>query len=164
MAYNEWTCTIYSRKMLQSQQQDHLAGKAHSNRLKQISSARAPSNPSLQLATAEDSPAVVSTSTARTQKAKPKPAKTTHRSRTAKAKNRNAGDKAVGISSPQPPETDAHPNWGYIGFQQSTRTFAASYDVTGYGYDDYYSGKGDNFGLCDKDCGWCGHCMDNFDI
>lgn len=44
-ADNEWTCTACSRKMLKSQQQDHLAGKAHINRLKQMSSVGAPSNP-----------------------------------------------------------------------------------------------------------------------
>ena len=187
MAYNnEWTCTTCSRKMLQSQQQDHLAGKPHNNRLKQITpgGAKASSNSSssLQAATAGDpSPAAavppVSTSIARTQKAKPKLAKTTHQSQPAEAKkntkNRNARDKTIGIFSPssssiiQPPEpADAHPNWGFIGFQQSTThssVLPQSYDApTAYRYDDYYfAGKGDNFGACDKDCGWCGHCMDN---
>lgn len=192
MAYNnEWTCTTCSRKMLQSQQQDHLAGKPHSNRLKQISgaAARAPSNSSsLQpAATAEDPPAaVVSTSViARNSEGKGKTKNSqrqpTHQSpRTAEAKNktnRNATrDKTIGISfsssiQPPPLETDAHPNWGYIGFQQSILTsyvVPQSYDATtAYGYDDYYhysGGKGDNFGACDKDCGWCGHCMNNVDI
>ncbi|KAF2756248.1 hypothetical protein EJ05DRAFT_502711 [Pseudovirgaria hyperparasitica] len=31
-----------------------------------------------------------------------------------------------------------------------------------YGYD--HGSKGTEFGLCDKECGWCGHCMDNVDI
>ncbi|KAL6895417.1 hypothetical protein HDV57DRAFT_8729 [Trichoderma longibrachiatum] len=29
---------------------------------------------------------------------------------------------------------------------------------------DWDSDKGDNFGLCDKDCGWCGHCADGYDF
>ena len=165
--FNEWTCIICNRKMLPSQQQDHLAGKAHRLKCsKQIYDAKAPSNPSLQPATAEDSPAVVSTSTARTQKVKPKLAKP----RTTKAKNINTRDsKAVRISSPhlvepQLVETGAYPDWGFIGFQQSARTFAANFDAIGHGYDQYPSEEGDNFALCDKDCGWCGHCMDNVDV
>jgi hypothetical protein len=26
---------------------------------------------------------------------------------------------------------------------------------------DCYSDVGDDHSLCDKDCGWCGHCADN---
>jgi hypothetical protein len=26
---------------------------------------------------------------------------------------------------------------------------------------DRYSDVGDDHSLCDKDCGWCGHCADN---
>ncbi|KAB2576701.1 hypothetical protein DBV05_g4761 [Lasiodiplodia theobromae] len=33
----------------------------------------------------------------------------------------------------------------------------------GYGYG-YGFGGGYDWGLCDKDCGWCGHCMDGVDI
>ncbi|KAK0663230.1 hypothetical protein DIS24_g1369 [Lasiodiplodia hormozganensis] len=33
----------------------------------------------------------------------------------------------------------------------------------GYGYG-YGFGDGYDWGLCDKDCGWCGHCMDGVDI
>jgi hypothetical protein len=29
---------------------------------------------------------------------------------------------------------------------------------------DYYSDVGDNHSLCDKDCGWCGHCADYVDF
>lgn len=167
-SFSEWTCTICNRKMLPSQQQDHLAGKAHRAKCsKHISEAKAPSNPSLQPATAEDSSAIINISTTKTQKAKPKLAK----SRTTRAKNTNTRDnKAVRIPSPQSVapqlvETGAYPDWGFVGFQQSARTFAANYDATDYGFDNYhYSGKGHNFALCDKDCGWCGHCMDNVNV
>lgn len=90
------------------------------------------------------------------------------KSRITKAKNNtNTRDnKAVRISlfqlvEPQLVETGAYPDWGFVGFRQSARTVAVSYDATGYGYDEYCSEEGDNFALCDKDCGWCGYCMDN---
>ena len=159
---HKWTCTACSREMLKSQQQYHLAGKAHINRLKLTSSASAsaPSNPPLQPATAQkDSPRIVTTTTTRTQKAKPKTAKTTQRGhpRSAGSKDRKLRDRAAGTPSFRTNEPPAHPNWGFIGFGQSS--FA-----TNYAYDEYYSEKGDDFGICDKDCGWCGHCMDNIDI
>jgi hypothetical protein len=28
----------------------------------------------------------------------------------------------------------------------------------------YISDMGDNYSLCDKDCGWCGHCADYIDF
>jgi hypothetical protein len=39
-----------------------------------------------------------------------------------------------------------------------------SYRVWSDGTGRYHSDVGDNHALCDKDCGWCGHCMDNVDI
>ncbi len=156
MPDNEWTCTTCSRKMLKSQQQDHWAGKAHINRLKLISSAGGASEPPLQATTAKkDSPQAATTITARIQNPKPKPRKATQQGHpgSAGSKNRKLRRGPAVASSSQPPEPPAHPNWGFMGFGQSG--FAESYE-----YDEYFSGKGDSFGLCDKDCGWCGHCMD----
>jgi hypothetical protein len=31
-------------------------------------------------------------------------------------------------------------------------------------WDDHFSDIGDNHALCDKDCGWCGHCADYVDF
>lgn len=31
-------------------------------------------------------------------------------------------------------------------------------------YDDLYGGGALDYGICDKDCGWCGHCMDGIDV
>lgn len=168
MPDNEWTCTTCNRKMLKSQQQDHQTGKAHINRLKQISSAGAASEPPLQATAAKkDPPQAATTSTARNQYPKPKPRKATGRHTvrfptatqqghpgSAGSKNRKLRGGPAVASSSEPPE---HPNWGFLGFDQVG--FAASYE-----YDECYSGKGDDFGLCDKDCGWCGHCMDYADV
>ncbi len=185
MPDNEWTCTTCSRKMLKSQQQDHRAGKAHISRLKQISSAGAASGPPHQATTAKkDPPQTATTITARTQNSKPTPRKATveirlqksvkvsrHFGRTVRfstatqqghpgragSKNRKLRRGPAIASSSQSPEPPAHPSWGFTGFGQSGS--AASYE-----YNEYHSGKGDSFGLCDKDCGCCGHCMDYADI
>ncbi len=185
MPDNEWTCTTCSRKMLNSQQQDHRAGKAHISRLQQISSAGSASGPPHQATTAKkDPPQTATTITARTQSSEPKPRKTTveirlqksvkvsrHFCRTVRfstatqqghpgsagSKNRKLRRGPAVASSSQPPEPPAHPIWGFTGFGQSGS--AASYE-----YNEYYSGKGSSFGLCDKDCGWCGHCMSYADI
>lgn len=170
MPDNEWACTTCSRKMLKSQQQDHRAGKAHINRLKQISSAGAASEPPLQATTAKkDPPQAATTVTARNQDPKPKPRKAVGRPvgfsiatrqghpRSAGSKNKKLRGGPAVTSSSRLPEPPAHPSWGLFGFGQSG--FAVSYE-----YDEYCSKKGDSFGLCDKDCGWCGHCMDHANI
>jgi hypothetical protein len=56
--------------MLKSQQKEHLVGKAHIKRLKQIFSANASSNSSSQLVIVKNSSQEVSIITARTQKTK----------------------------------------------------------------------------------------------
>lgn len=132
MIYNEWTYTICRRKMLQSQQQNHLIDKAHNNRWKQIFNATTFSNSSLQSIIVEDFSTIINIFITKIQKTKSKFAKTTHQSRIVKAKNRNVKDKTIEILSFQSFEIDAHSNWEYIEFEQNTRTFVASYDVTNY--------------------------------
>lgn len=44
------------------------------------------------------------------------------------------------------------------GYGYASGNFGYDY---GYGYG---FGDGNDWGLCDKDCGWCGHCMDGVDI
>lgn len=63
--------------------------------------------------------------------------------------------------SPAHPEIHAHhastkaTRRGEVGY---------SYGLQEYTYSSSDGGKGDNFGLCDTDCGWCGHCADNMDF
>lgn len=160
MPDNKWTCSTCNREMLKSQQRDHRAGKAHINRLKRIPNAGGASAPPVQATTAKkDSPQAVTSFTARTQNPKPKPRKATQQGdpRSAGSTNRKLRGRPAATNSSQPLGPSAHPNWGFIGFGQSG--FAESYDKH-----EYHSGKGCDFGLCDKDCGWCGHCMDDVDI
>lgn len=147
-----WTCTTCDRVMQETQQQDHLAGKAHIARLKQV-----PSSAPLQPTIAKGkSPPAANITTARTQKAKTKPATKPSQVNSNKAgstskKRRSGGATMSTYSQPFTPSSSS--DWGFVGFQQNWSTTSSAYNG-------YYSDKGDDFGLCDKDCGWCGHCMD----
>lgn len=160
MPGNQWTCTTCNRTMLGSQQQDHQAGKAHVSRLKELSSAGAASRPPLQATTAKKhKPQTATTTTADTQKPKPEPRKTAQQGQPGGAgiKNRRRKHRPAGASSSQPPNAHTYLSLRVIGYRHSD--FAETYE-----YNEPYSGKGSNFGVCDKDCGWCGHCMDNVDF
>ncbi|KAH6635894.1 hypothetical protein F5144DRAFT_565743 [Chaetomium tenue] len=68
-----------------------------------------------------------------------------------KKKKKKSADKA----DPKPPRTDhgrkkSAISYGYGGFDQS--------------YFDYLLEDDLNWGLCDKDCGWCGRCIYSHDI
>ncbi|KAH0499580.1 hypothetical protein TgHK011_006761 [Trichoderma gracile] len=56
--------------------------------------------------------------------------------------------------------------------QQAKYTYRSAYsprpDIRSHGvwssHDIWYSDVGDDHSLCDKDCGWCGHCADGYDF
>ena len=153
-----WICTTCNRMMLKTQQQDHLAGKAHILRLKQVPSTA--SNAPLQPTTAkEESLQAATITTTKSQKAKAKPATKPQQGNPgkvgSKSKKRRSG--AATISTYPLSEAPYSSDWGFVGFEQN---WSGASSV----YDGYYSGGGDDYGLCDKDCGWCGHCMDGVDI
>ena len=161
---DKWTCTTCSREMLRSQRKDHQAGRAHINRVKQMPSADAVPEPPLQAATGkkgssqastEKNPSQTSTTaTAKKQDPIPTPEKKTRQLNPGGAGSKNR--KLKGLIS-QPPKPPSHSTGVFIPSGRSR------YPIFHGNYDDYFE-KGDDFGLCDKDCGWCGHCMDNADI
>ena len=152
-----WTCTTCSREMLESQKEAHLAGKAHIARVKQAPSA-ASHELSLPSTGEIDSSQTAKNSTTKKGKAK---AKAKSGTASEQAKSSVTGSKSIkrrartAVMSTYPPyEPCGNADWGFVGFSQG-RSFAS------YNQDKYWLGGGDNYGLCDKDCGWCGHCMDN---
>ena len=154
----KWTCTTCGRVMLKTQQQDHLAGKAHIARLKRVPITT--SGEPLQRTTAkEESLQAATITTLRSQKAKTKPVTKPQQGNPKKlgceSTKRRSG--AATISTNPQPETPFSSDWGFVGFEQNWSAASSAYDG-------YYSGGGDDYGLCDKDCGWCGHCMDGVDI
>ena len=60
--------------------------------------------------------------------------------------------------------SDWETDWESVGFGQMGFAAGSGSSSTRYEYGGFGSEKGENFGLCDKDCGWCGHCMDDVDI
>ena len=64
------------------------------------------------------------------------------------------------------PHTPAIPSIFASGYTNgSSNTNDEHYDDEGVWACNYHLGQDDdqNWALCDKDCGWCGHCADNVD-
>ena len=152
----KWTCTTCNRMMLKAQQQDHLAGKPHIARLKLVPTT-ASSEP-LQPTTARGGSSLQAANITipRSQKAKAKSTTKPQQGNPNKAGCKSTRRRSGAATYPQL-GTLFPPDWGFVGFQQNSSAGSSAYN----GYD---SKKGDDFGLCDKDCGWCGHCMDGVDI
>jgi exonuclease 3'-5' domain-containing protein 1 len=174
---SKWTCTVCSREMHASSRQEHLGGKPHIARLKQAQDTI--SEAPLQTATAEktsQAAAITATSSqkARTElKAKRRPAK----SQPAKPQPPKSG-KAKGIlgssrsrvptASPfQQVRTLGSPDCGFIGFDQGSTSQSFPRGRGSSGKDEHYEidiYECEDYSICDKDCGWCGHCMDGVDV
>lgn len=155
----EWTCEICSRNMLETQQTDHLAGKPHLARLKQASSA-ASTTPLQPTSTKGNSIKKATKNTEIGQKAKVRPATNPQPSNSGKvaAASTKRKNKAPTVATSFP-HFIARPfmDWDFIDYEQTEYANSSAYDG-------YYYGGDENYGLCDKDCGWCGHCMDDVDI
>lgn len=154
-----WTCEICGRTMPEISQQDHLAGKAHIARLNRASKA-ASKTPLPSTSTKGKFAQAATKNTKKSQKAKFKPP----------AKHQQSNPSKVGSASTKsrngaPTMATCYPyffarpytDWDFIDSEQTEYTTSSSYL-------DYYLGGGEDYGLCDKECGWCGHCMDGVDI
>ena len=151
-----WICTVCDRKMLKTQEQDHLAGKAHIARIKQGAASHPPPQPTLDKM---KSLQAASATTERSQKAKAEPATKSQQKGSGKVSSKS-GKRRNGASRTSMPlfsRAYSQSDWGFVGFQQNLSPVSSAHDQHGFG-DSY------DYGLCDKDCGWCGHCMDNVDI
>lgn len=173
----KWTCSICSREMERSQKQEHLDGKPHIARLKLAQNATP--GALVQTATTKiKSPQATTATTKSPQKAKTK-AKPKPKANSQKAKSQQPSPRqAKGIlasSQSSVPTASASlqapvlgsPDCGFIEFDQhgASRSFLheeGSFRTNeDYGLEDFGCLE---YGLCDKDCGWCGHCMDGADF
>ncbi|KAL9037571.1 MAG: hypothetical protein Q9214_005643 [Letrouitia sp. 1 TL-2023] len=154
-----WICAMCSREMLKSQQQDHLGGQDH-KRLAKLQ--RTASEASCSTVTNIRKPfKETPTAAIKGQKAKEKPAPKTRQENPGKSGPKKAR-RRNGIATPSTYfYAEAHPYSDYGVFSFGQGQYTASSASNGFS-----SGEGDgyNWGLCDKDCGWCGHCMDGVDI
>lgn len=157
---SKWACTTCDREMQQDQMQYHLAGKAHIARSKKAQDARSKSPVRIQNSKTyskrpQETATAAASSTKTNAKSKNKVQQYEPRHTRGRATNdrrrlptapafRSAGD-------PYPPD------YGFSGFNGSNlpRSF---WQVGGSYMEDV------NYGICDKECGWCGHCMDGVDI
>lgn len=150
-----WTCGLCSRKMLASQKEAPLEGKPHTKNLKTQSTIRTP-NPIVDIPTSSKQIKPASETAA--------PKRKNNRYPTPKA---SAG---VFLPSRQIPTTSKPPKSKTTLSTTSSRLVATgpppSYSVydpkymSGTAYGTSYMIDDQDWGLCDKDCGWCGHCMD----
>ena len=155
---SKWTCITCSREMQQDQKEEHIAGKQHIARMKRTAGP--------QLGTATETtlpPPTITAKNPQTRKLSPKanPPQT----------NRKTSVGAMGIDSRKKrqaavPKSQQQmglpypPDHLFVGFGGSgvRRTNRGGTSFAHGALDDV------NYGLCDKDCGWCGHCMDGVDI
>ncbi|CAD6567131.1 MAG: hypothetical protein ASARMPRED_000510 [Alectoria sarmentosa] len=152
----KWTCTSCHREMEEHQKEEHLAGKQHKTRPGKwtcITCSR-----EMQEDKREEHLA------GRKHTARAKRAATTDREaarqpNVEKAKDTGRKDKkrqAV-VSKPQQRGLPYPPDHIFSGFRGSMGPGYLEYETV-------FSLEDENYGLCDKDCGWCGHCMDGLDI
>ena len=156
---SKWTCMTCGREMQEHQKADHLAGKQHIARVKRTAS-EPPDATRDGSETATTKAGILGLTSQmgetgtgpKTRHSRPKKAQG------AATKNRN-GQAAVPTSQerglPYPPD------YLFTGFGGSVVPRYYQYETASCVDDDY--GNLD-YGLCDKDCGWCGHCMNGVDI
>ena len=155
----KWTCMTCGREMQEDQKEDHLAGKQHIARVKRTAS--------------EPPDAAGKGSKTDTTKEKilgrmvqmgetgmgPKPRRSLPRK--AKEAGTNRRNRQAAVPKSQERGTSYPPNYLFSGFGGSVVPRNFQHETTFCQDDDY----GDlDYGLCDKDCGWCGHCMNGVDI
>ena len=160
---SSWTCVICSREMQQDQKENHIAGKQHIARVKQI--------PALQTSTPKGKPLQPTKGSKKSPQSGASAAKAVPR-KTKREKTRDLGmnsknrQAAVPQSQVigQPYPTD-HLILGFQGGaapeNHQYETLYDSYDVD---YETLWPCDDVDYNACDKDCGWCGHCMDGVDI
>ena len=154
----KWTCITCSREMQQDQKEQHIAGKQHNARVKQTSGP--------QLGTPTETtlpPPTITAKNPQIRKLSPKA--------TAPQTNRKTSVGATGIDSRKKSQAAVPKSQQRMGLPYPPDHLFLGFGGSGVrrtnrgGTSFSYSALDDvNYGLCDKDCGWCGHCMDGVDI
>ncbi|MCJ1472626.1 hypothetical protein MMC13_001275 [Lambiella insularis] len=142
---SNWICSTCDRMMQALQKHDHLTGKPHIARLKQKQGVE--SSAPIHITTTKQNTPLGSTIPV-TKSRKPKA-----------QRNIRPQQGGTGLAVLTPPQAGpSYPNWGFTGFSGSSDFHRFCVDSDLYDMEDL------NYGLCDTDCGWCGHCMDGVDI
>ncbi len=155
----KWNCMVCDRMMQQDQAQSHVAGKAHVARLRENQGAMSKQLGLTQTTTASGiqlKKAATAATHSKKKNKRPKNQAQQHMARHAGGKastyRKLSTEDALGqVGALYPPEH------GFVGFSGST-TPQSYWQEDGLYMGDF------NYGICDSDCGWCGHCMDGLDI
>lgn len=159
--HSKWTCTACRREMQNGQKEEHLAGKQHISRVKRAATAASEATPQTGTARVETLPAMTVTVT--NPQVGRFPIKAKHRqANPGKAEEIGTKGRKRQAAAPNPQQRGLPypPDHLFSGFE-------ALGGSRGHGNSEYeraFSTENVNYGLCNKDCGWCGHCMDNADF
>lgn len=163
--YPKWKCNTCSREMQETQKEQHLAGKQHMARTKPST---APQTRMVKQVTLP--PTTITTTIPQTGRpsTKAKPRQTSRRE-TATAMGTTRGGKrqaaTAALYSPEQRGLPYPPDHLFVGFQGSGSGHGDGYWGGGpSSFSDIALGYDEDYSICDKDCGWCGHCMDGVDI
>ena len=166
----KWKCVTCNREMQGFQREEHIAGKQHIARVKQTSGPQKPG-----IATENTLPPPPAT-LRKPQRGKSSPkAKPPQTNPKTSAEATGTDNKKKRTQAPVPKSQQQQqqqqqqmglpypPDHLFRGFAESGGRRKRNWGGTSPSFS--YSALDDvNYGLCDKDCGWCGHCMDGVDV
>ena len=156
----KWTCMTCGREMQEDQKEEHLAGKQHTARVKRTATEAASGGS--ETATTKEKTLGQTTIPIRSSRMgetvmAPKP-RHSH-SRKAKEAGTNRRNRPAAVPKSQERGLPYPPDYLFSEFGGRVVHSNFQYE-TAFSMDD----EDLNYGLCDKDCGWCGHCMNGVDI
>ena len=156
---SKWTCVTCGREMQEHQKADHLAGKPHIARVKLTASnpPDAAGNGS-ETTTTKDQILGLTMQMGETGIG---PKSRQSRPRKAKEAGTNNRNRQAAVPKPQEIGLPYPDDYLFSEFGGSVPGRDCHYG-TAFSFDDDYGNL--DYGLCDKDCGWCGHCMNGVDI
>ena len=160
-AHRKWTCTTCGREMQESNKAEHVAGKQHIARLKQKTATLqtdAPKQKTLRATTAtvkNRQPKTLATEA--NPQATINPGSAQGASTKGKQKKKKKNKKQTAVPQSQQNGLPYPPDYPFLGFQQSAVPRNYESETSWYLDDADYS-------VCDKECGWCGHCIYEVDV
>ena len=153
-----WTCVTCGREMQEDQKEEHLAGKPHTARVKRTVNAAveaARQNVTAREKTLQTTTVTIESPQTGVAVTEPKIRHQDHGR--AKDTGTNTRKKQAAVAKSQQRGLPYPSDHLFVGFRGSVASGKIQYETP-------FSLGGDNYALCDKDCGWCGHCMDGVDI